>query len=106
MIRDGGEVKNTRLINESLESSYIVDPFNDEPATNRDKITQMKKEMHGILKYSLTKRQRQIFKMYYSDGIKMPEIAKKLNISKTAVFYNLEGAKKKIKRNIIKGTMF
>ncbi|MEN6316723.1 MAG: sigma-70 family RNA polymerase sigma factor [Clostridiaceae bacterium] len=77
---------------------FIVDPFNNEAATNSDKINQMKKVMNGILNYSLTDRQRQVFEMYYRDNIKMPEIAEILGISKSSVYDSLNGARKKIKR--------
>ena len=99
MTKDGGEVRNTRSISENQESLYIVDPFDDSPATNSGRISQMKKLLHSTINISLTNRQKQVFEMYYIDGKKMPEIADILGVNKSSVYRALKGSIKKIEKN-------
>ena len=96
-IGDGGGVKNTHLTSKNPESMFMVDPFNDESATSESKIQKMKKELNGILNYSLTDRQRQIFEMSYGEKLKMTDISRSLKITKQAVYYALIGISKKSK---------
>jgi RNA polymerase sigma factor (sigma-70 family) len=56
----------------------------------------MKKTLQGIIDYSLTNRQKEVFIMYHVDRKKMPEIASILGIHKSNVSRALNGAQKKI----------
>ena len=77
---------------------FIVDPFIDSPATNNERINQMKKVMNGILEYALTERQRQVFEMYYCERMNLTEIGDILGIHKSSVYRALEAARNKVKQ--------
>lgn len=47
---------------------------------------------------SLTEKQREVFLLYYYDGLKQREIAERLGISRDSVNDRLEGALKKVKK--------
>ena len=58
----------------------------------------IRKETRREMLESLTEKQREVFLLYYYDGLKQREIAERLGISRGSVNDRLEGALKKVKK--------
>ena len=58
----------------------------------------IRKETRREMLESLTEKQREVFLLYYYDGLKQREIAERLGISRDSVNDRLEGALKKVKK--------
>lgn len=58
----------------------------------------IRKETRREMLESLTEKQREVFFLYYYDGLKQREIAERLGISRDSVNDRLEGALKKVKK--------
>lgn len=96
MTNTGGEARNTRLTQLSLENLYTLDPHDAEVMENdnSEQREQMKKYIDGVLDEFLTERQRQVFKMFHGEMLSTKEIAKILHISPKTV------------RNILRVSMY
>lgn len=84
MIGGGGEVKHSHATSESPDLFYTLDP-QDDFETNDEQREMMKRYIEGVLEEFLTERQRQIFKMYYGEGLNSTKIAQQLGIKPQAV---------------------
>lgn len=58
----------------------------------------IRKETRREMLESMTDKQREVFTLYYYDGLKQREIAESLGISRDSVNDRLEGALKKVKK--------
>ena len=58
----------------------------------------IRKETRREMLESMTDKQREVFTLYYYDGLKQREIAERLGISRDSVNDRLEGALKKVKK--------
>lgn len=72
--------------------------LSDRGCDNRAEIARMKRILMRAVRYELTDRQRNCLTMYYLDGMKMVEIARALNLSKSTVSRHISCATKKLRR--------
>lgn len=78
-----------------LISYYLYNRGGD----NRGEIERMKRILKRAIRHELTDRQRYCITMYYLEGLKMTEIARSLNLSKSTVSRHISAATRKL-RNI------
>lgn len=84
-----------------MKRCTIYDSLNITPFDDRDEEISWQRKAAELLKVlissRLTRRQQQIIVLYYYKGMKQRDIAKKLNISESAVSHTKATALKRIK---------
>lgn len=92
---------NIRATNVSLDNFYTLDPHDAEimENSNDEQREAMKRYIDGVMQEFLTERQRQVFKMYYGDGLNSNEIAVKLGIKAQVVRRIASAAMAKVQRH-------
>lgn len=80
--------------NELLISYYLY----NQGADNRAERERMKRILIRAIRHELTDRQRDCITMYYLEGIKMKEIAKKLGLTNSTVSRHISVATRKLRR--------
>ena len=90
--KDGGA---EAAMEKTYERAYVCreDRIGESPET-----IFIRKETRREMLESLTEKQREVFLLYYYDGLKQREIAERLGISRDSVNDRLEGALKKVKK--------
>ena len=68
-------------------------------ADNRPERERMRRILKRAIRYELTDRQRECLTLYYLDNLRMTEIARSLDLSKSTVSRHISAATKKL-RNI------
>ena len=82
--------KNTPLVSYYLYTSA-------QGADNRAERERMRRVLMRAIKYELTERQRVCLTMHYLEGMKMKDIAHKLNLSKSTVSRHIAAATMRLK---------
>ena len=80
--------------NELLISYHLYNKGSD----NRPERARMKRVLSRAIKYELTERQRSCITMHYLEGMKMTEIARSLNLSKSTVSRHIKAATHKLRK--------
>lgn len=81
--------------NEPLVSFYLYNQGSD----NRSERERMKRILNRAIRHELTDRQRDCVVKYYLEGMKMTEIARSLDLSKSTVSRHISAATRKL-RNV------
>ena len=79
---------------EQLISYYLYQQGGD----NRPELERMKRILYMAIRYELTDRQRDCLTQYYLDGIRMTEIARRMNLSKSTVSRHISAATRKLRK--------
>lgn len=80
--------------NEPLISYYLYNRGDD----NRPDRERMKRILRRAIRYELTERQRECLIRYYLEGMRMTEIARSLNLSKSTVSRHISAATRKLRK--------
>ena len=80
--------------NEPLISYYLYNQGSD----NRPERERMKRILIRAVRHELTDRQRDCITKYYLEGMKMTEIARSLNLSKSTVSRHISTATRKLRK--------
>jgi len=80
--------------NEPLISYYLYNQGSD----NRPERERMKRILNRAIRYELTERQRTCLTKYYLEGMRMTEIARSLDLSKSTVSRHIKSATQKLRR--------
>ncbi len=88
------------------ERVYLTDESSDliafhlyrQGATNRPERERMRRILFRAIRHELTDRQRSCLSMYYLDGMKMKDIAKSMNLSKSTVSRHISAATRKLQK--------
>ena len=83
---------------ENLFESDLAKIVEKKGSSNKVKIERLKKMVALIIKQELTKRQKQILKLYFIDNFKYCEIAKMLNVNKSTISRTKDRAFKSIEK--------
>lgn len=67
-------------------------------SSNRSERERMKKILGRAIRRELTDRQRDCIALHYLEGMKMKDIAKLLNLSKSTVSRHIAAAERKLRR--------
>lgn len=67
-------------------------------ATNTDEMDRLKRNLIRAMNEEVSKRQRTMLVMYYVDGMKIREIAKKLNVSPSTVSRTIKRGEENLRR--------
>ena len=79
--------------NEPLVSFYLYNQGSD----NRPERERMKRILSRAIRHELTSRQRDCLTKYYLEGMKMTEIARSLELSKSTVSRHISAATRKLR---------
>lgn len=63
---------------------------------NKEHIKKYKECVQYALEYELTKKQKELMKRYYIDGLTMEKVAEELSVNKSTVSRNLKHITKKL----------
>ena len=80
--------------NEPLISYYLYNRGGD----NRPDRERMKRILKRAIRHELTDRQRDCLNRYYLEGMRMTEIARSLNLSKSTVSRHISAATRKLRK--------
>lgn len=89
-----------------IERTFLTDKNSDyfsyllynQGSTNRPERERMKKILMRAIRYELTDRQRACLTMFYLEGMKMKDIAVKLNLSPSTVSRHIKAATFKLRK--------
>lgn len=68
----------------------------DHAEDNSERLGRLRRNLEVIRKRELTARQRQVVEMYYEKGMKIPEIARRLEVKPCTVSRTLRRARERI----------
>lgn len=92
-------MRDTRF--ESRSSEWIGDMtvwMRANAEDNQDQLERLRRNLRRARQQELTPRQKQVLALYFDQGLKMPQIAKKLGVNRSTVSRTIRRAKDRLYR--------
>ena len=93
------DMRDTRF--DSRSSEWIGDMtvwLRENAEDNEDQLARLRRNLRRAREQELTPRQREILTLYYDRGLKMAEIAKRLDVNRSTVSRTIGRAKQRLYR--------
>ena len=71
-------------------------------ATNNDYRKKLRDATAEVLENGLTQRQHELLTLYYFGGVSIPRLAERFGLNKSTVSRHISGAKKRIKKHVLR----